>query len=86
MAGAFRIEFVAGVTPDKWVRTWTRRRPDEPIEAIAVADDPGLSSLRAGTASMGLVRLPVDRDGIHLIPLRGGPRRRRGEGPSRGGL
>jgi DNA-binding transcriptional LysR family regulator len=69
MAGAFRIEFVAGVTPDKWVRTWTRRRPDEPIEAIAVADDPGLSSLRAGTASMGLVRLPVDRDGIHLIPL-----------------
>ncbi len=69
MTEAFRIEFVAGVTPDKWVRTWTRRKPDHPIEAVAVDDDPALPSLRDGTASMGLVRLPVDRDGIHLIPL-----------------
>jgi DNA-binding transcriptional LysR family regulator len=69
MTEAFRIEFVAGVTPDKWVRTWTRRKPDEPIEAVAVEDDPSLRSLRDGTASMGLVRLPVDRHGMHLIPL-----------------
>jgi DNA-binding transcriptional LysR family regulator len=69
MSEAFRIEFVAGVTPDKWVRTWTRRKPDEPIEAVAVDDDPELASLRDGSASMGLVRLPVDRRGMHLIPL-----------------
>ena len=69
MKGPFRIEFVPGVTPDKWLRIWARRKPDEPIEAVAVDEDPTLTSLRDGTASMGLVRLPVDRSGMHLIPL-----------------
>jgi DNA-binding transcriptional LysR family regulator len=69
MTEPLRIEFVAGVTPDKWLRTWARRRPDDPVEAVAVADDPALTALREGTVSMSLVRLPVDRSGIHLIPL-----------------
>ena len=69
MTEPFRIEFVAGVTPDKWLRIWAHRRPGDPIEAVAVPDDPSVSSLRDGTTSMALVRLPVDRSGLHLIPL-----------------
>ena len=30
----FRVEFVPGVTPDKWLRVWGRRLPDSPIAAV----------------------------------------------------
>jgi DNA-binding transcriptional LysR family regulator len=65
----FRIEFVPGVTPDKWLRIWDRRLPDSPIDAVPVEDDDAVAHLRDGATSMVLVRLPVDRDGLHVIPL-----------------
>ena len=65
----FHIEFVPGVTPDKWLRVWARRLADSPIEASPVGDDEALAHLRDGTASMVLLRLPVDRHGLHVIPL-----------------
>ncbi|EWT00903.1 LysR family transcriptional regulator, partial [Intrasporangium oryzae NRRL B-24470] len=65
----FRIAFVPGVTPDKWLRTWAARRPDEPIVAHQVAEPAQLEVLRDGSASMCFVRLPVDREGLHVIPL-----------------
>ena len=64
-----RISFVAGVTPDKWARTWREREPGTPLE-LTLVDQPGqLEPLRAGEADMAFVRLPVDRTGLHLIPL-----------------
>jgi DNA-binding transcriptional LysR family regulator len=69
MTDPFRVEFVPGVTPDKWVRVWGQRLPDSPLEVAPVDDDDALSHLRDGTASMALLRMPVDRDGLHVIPL-----------------
>ena len=69
MTETFRIGFVPGVTPDKWLRIWARRLPEEPIEAVAVEDDEALAALHDGSVSMGLLRLPVDRAGMHVIPL-----------------
>ncbi|MBC9823413.1 LysR substrate-binding domain-containing protein [Terrabacter sp. MAHUQ-38] len=69
MTDAFRIEFVPGVTPDKWLRVWARRMPDSPVDAGPVDDGDALKHLREGTASMALLRLPVDKDGLHVIPL-----------------
>ena len=69
MTDAFRIEFVPGVTPDKWLRVWARRMPDSPVDASPVDDHDAVSHLRDGTASMALLRLPVDKDGLHVIPL-----------------
>jgi DNA-binding transcriptional LysR family regulator len=69
MTDAFRIEFVPGVTPDKWLRVWARRMPDSPLEANPVDDQDAVRHLRDGTASMALLRLPVDKDGLHVIPL-----------------
>lgn len=69
MTDPFRIEFVPGVTPDRWLRVWARRMPDSPIEAAPVEDADAVGHLRDGSASMVLLRLPVDKSGLHVIPL-----------------
>jgi hypothetical protein len=68
MAGPFRIGFVTGATPDKWARTWRSRRRD-PLELVPVGQAGQERPLRSGELDMCLVRLPVDRRGLHLIPL-----------------
>jgi hypothetical protein len=65
----FRVAFVAGVSPDKWVGRWRERTPRDPIEVTMVEDADQVSVLRDGRADMSFVRLPVDRDGLHAIPL-----------------
>ena len=69
MTEPFRVEFVPGVTPDKWLRTWAQRLPESPLEAVPVEDSEALAHLRDGTSSMVLLRLPVEREGLHVIPL-----------------
>ncbi|CAN7391642.1 LysR substrate-binding domain-containing protein [Terrabacter sp. LjRoot27] len=69
MTDPFHVEFVPGVTPDKWLRVWSQRLPDSPLQAAPVEDADALAHLRDGTSSMALLRLPVDRDGLHVIPL-----------------
>ena len=58
-----------GVTPDKWARIWREREPGIPLELTLVEEPDQESVLRGGAADMCFVRLPVDRDGLHLIPL-----------------
>ena len=67
--GSFRLAYVPGVTPGKWARTWTERVPDVPLELIATSADEADGLLREGAADAGLVRLPIDRSGLHAIPL-----------------
>ncbi|RYP87461.1 LysR family transcriptional regulator [Nocardioides guangzhouensis] len=69
MPEILRISFVAGVTPDKWARTWREREPGTPLELSLVEQPDQLAPLRDGAADMAFVRLPVDREGLHLIPL-----------------
>jgi DNA-binding transcriptional LysR family regulator len=64
----FTVGFVTGATPDKWARVW-RERSKERLELVPVTEDAQLDGLRDGSQSMALVRLPVDREGLHLIPL-----------------
>lgn len=68
-ATSFRLAYVPGVTPGKWVRTWTERVPDVPLELLAVSADAGVAALRDGTADAAFVRLPIDRSGLSAIPL-----------------
>ncbi len=65
----FRVGFVSGATPDKWAGIWRKRHPREPLELVPVEQDEQEVALRAGELDMCLVRLPVDREGLHLIPL-----------------
>ncbi|MCS5498184.1 LysR family transcriptional regulator substrate-binding protein [Cnuibacter physcomitrellae] len=64
----FRVAFVPGVTPTKWVRIW-RERMSEPIETAAVTVDDQRTVVLAGEADVCFARLPLDRDGLHAIPL-----------------
>ena len=67
--GSFRLAYVPGVTPGKWARTWDERVPDVPLELITVSAAEVDGMLREGAADAGLVRLPIDRSGLHAIPL-----------------
>lgn len=64
----FRVTFVTGVMPDKWADRW-RGREATPLQLVPVDEEHQLDELRDGTAAMALVRLPVDLDGLHRIPL-----------------
>jgi DNA-binding transcriptional LysR family regulator len=64
----FTIGFVTGATPDKWARIW-REREKERLELVPVEQQHQLDGVRAGEHSMAFVRLPIDRDGLHCIPL-----------------
>lgn len=68
-APAFRLAYVPGVTPAKWVRIWTERLPGVPLDLVAVSAAEAVPALRDGAADAALLRLPVDRDGLSAIPL-----------------
>ena len=64
-----RVGFVTGATPDKWAGQWRERYPHEPLELVPVTEAEQEALLRDGTLEMALVRLPVDRGGLHAIAL-----------------
>jgi len=64
-----RIAYVAGVTPGKWIRRWEERMPHIPLQAFMVDADAQLGPLQDGSADMGFVRLPIEREGLSVIPL-----------------
>lgn len=66
---SFRLAYVPGVTPTKWVRIWNERLPDVPLTLVAVSPGEAFELLRDGGADAGFVRLPVDRTDLSAIPL-----------------
>ncbi|SDB80325.1 LysR substrate binding domain-containing protein [Raineyella antarctica] len=66
---AFRIAFVPGVSPDTWARKWRDRVRRVPLELLPVPDEDQLAVLLEGRADMALLRLPVDHEGLNVIPL-----------------
>lgn len=66
---SFRLAYVPGVTPTKWVRIWNERLPDVPLTLVGVAAAEAYETLRGGGADAGFVRLPVDRTDLSAIPL-----------------
>ncbi|MFF8093543.1 LysR substrate-binding domain-containing protein [Streptomyces sp. NPDC016675] len=66
---SFRLAYVPGVTPDKWVRIWNERVPDVPLSLTQTTPAEAGGVLLGGDADAGLVRLPVDRTVFSAIPL-----------------
>ena len=64
-----RVAFVPGVTPDKWARTWAERMPRDPLELTPVPESDQTEVLYDGRADLSFVRLPVDDERLHVIPL-----------------
>ncbi|MET8244173.1 LysR family substrate-binding domain-containing protein [Streptomyces sp. NPDC005202] len=66
---SFRLAYVPGVVPAKWVRIWNERLPDVPLTLVQVPAAEASDVLRSGEADAGIVRLPVDRSVFSAIPL-----------------
>ncbi|MGR2752968.1 LysR family substrate-binding domain-containing protein [Agromyces arachidis] len=66
---SLRLDYVAGVSPAKWLRAWAERRPDLPLEAERVDEAAQLDGLRSGDVDLAFVRLPIDESGLHRILL-----------------
>jgi DNA-binding transcriptional LysR family regulator len=66
---SFRLGYVPGATPGKWARMWAERRPDVPLELVGASTDELVDRIRDGAVDAGVVRLPIDRAGLHAIPL-----------------
>jgi len=65
----FTVAYVPGVTVSKWARIWAERRPACRLELLGVTDPEQTAVLHEGRAQMSFVRLPVTREGLHVIPL-----------------
>lgn len=65
----FRLGYVPGATPARWVRTWRDRLPDVPLELVALEPADAAAALRDGRADAAVLRLPVDKDVLAAIPL-----------------
>ncbi|MFH8595196.1 LysR family transcriptional regulator substrate-binding protein [Streptomyces rimosus] len=66
---SFRLAYVPGVTPTKWVRIWNERLPGIPLALVPAPAAEAYDVLRDGGADAGFVRLPADRTYFSAIPL-----------------
>jgi DNA-binding transcriptional LysR family regulator len=57
------------VTPTKWVRIWNERLPRVPLSLIQVPAAEAAALVRDRGVDAALLRLPIDRTGLHAIPL-----------------
>lgn len=65
----FRLGYVPGVTPTKWVRLWNERLPRVRLSLLQVPAGEAADLVRNQGADAALLRLPIDRTGLHTIPV-----------------
>lgn len=68
-AAVLRVGFVPGVTLTKWRTIWKQRFPRIPLDVTEVAVADQRQVLDADDVDMCFVRLPVESEGLHVIPL-----------------
>ncbi|WP_232498560.1 LysR family transcriptional regulator substrate-binding protein [Agromyces humatus] len=57
------------MSPAKWLRAWGERRADLPLEAVRVEQHEQADGLASGDVDLAFVRLPIDTDGLNVVPL-----------------
>lgn len=65
----FRLGAIPGATPGKWIDIWNERMPQTRLDLVPVAVADQRRALLDGEADAAIVRLPIDRDGLHVVPL-----------------
>ncbi len=65
----FRLGYVPGATPGRWARTWRERLPDVRLDLVQVDAGDALAALAGRRVDAAILRLPVDGDLLHAIPL-----------------
>jgi DNA-binding transcriptional LysR family regulator len=64
-----QVGFIPGVTPDKWARSWRERPGRTRLRLVPREESEAEAAVRSGELDMALVRLPVEREGLHLVRL-----------------
>ncbi|WP_457100407.1 LysR family substrate-binding domain-containing protein [Microbacterium sp. P5_E9] len=69
VVGPLALGVIPGATPGKWIDAWQERMPgvELSLHPISVAEQD--AALRDGGLDAALVRLPIDAEGLHVIPL-----------------
>lgn len=67
--GPFRLGAIPGATPGKWIGAWKERTPEVALELVPLEVSDQRRALVDGDVDAALVRLPLDRDLLHVIPL-----------------
>jgi len=65
----FRLGAVPGATPGRWIDTWKQRMPRVTLELSTLTVSDQESALREGLLDAAIIRLPINRDGLHVISL-----------------
>lgn len=68
-AETFRLGAVPGATPGKWIDVWKERMPRTSLELVPLAVADEREALIEGVVDAAIVRLPLDPDALHVIPL-----------------
>ncbi|GAA5093090.1 LysR substrate-binding domain-containing protein [Microbacterium yannicii] len=69
MPTTFLLGAIPGATPGKWIDTWKERMPRTSLELVPLAFADQRQALVEGEVDAALVRLPIDKEGLHVIPL-----------------
>lgn len=69
MPARFALGAIAGATPGKWIDIWKERMPQTTLELVPLVVAAQRQALRDGEVDAALVRLPIDKGGLHVIPL-----------------
>ncbi len=69
LTGPFVLGAIPGATPGRWVETWRERMPSAPLELRWIPVVSQREALDSGDVHAAIVRLPIERDGLHIIPL-----------------
>ena len=67
--GPFVVGAIPGATPGKWIDAWHERLPEVAFDLRTITVAEQRSALFGGELDAALVRLPIDQDGLHVIPL-----------------
>lgn len=69
LPSVFVLGAIPGATPGKWIDAWRERMPHIELELRPIAVASQRDELVSGAVDAAIVRLPLDREGLHVIPL-----------------
>lgn len=68
-AEVFTLGAVPGATPGKWIDVWKERMPRTRLELVPLRVDHQRAALLEGEVDAAIVRLPIERADLNVIPL-----------------
>lgn len=66
---ALRLGLIPGATPGRWIDAWRERLPDAPVEVTPLEVATQRDQVLGDDIDLALVRLPIDAEGLSVIPL-----------------